>query len=116
MRLPRRRTQHGLLLHLLEGNVGSLDLVNTLIVFQDLSQFHNLADSAQQGFLNFIFLGRALMHADGFASHPAFRDEGGSLLDGSHLFYDGNSQGGIMGGALAAVSPTSLGPFWACPA
>jgi hypothetical protein len=81
------------------------DLVNTFQILNDMSKFHGLADAAQQGFLNFIFLGRALLHEDGFASHPAFQDEGGSLLDGSELFYDGNSQGGIMGGALAAVSP-----------
>ena len=28
-----------------------------------------------------------------------------SVLDTSHLYYNGNSQGGIMGGALTAVSP-----------
>ena len=27
------------------------------------------------------------------------------MLDTSHLYYNGNSQGGIMGGALTAVSP-----------
>ena len=27
------------------------------------------------------------------------------MLNRSHLYYNGNSQGGIMGGALTAVSP-----------
>ena len=27
------------------------------------------------------------------------------MIDAQRLFYDGNSQGGIMGGALAAVAP-----------
>jgi CBS domain-containing protein len=30
---------------------------------------------------------------------------GRSLIDGERLFYDGNSQGGIMGGALTAFAP-----------
>ena len=33
----------------------------------------------QQGLLNFMFLGRLLKHADGFASHEAFQAGGGGL-------------------------------------
>jgi hypothetical protein len=75
----------------------------------DLSNFPGLPDRAQQGFLNFMYLGRAMIHPDGFSSDPAFRyTKGGrdtSVLDTRRLFYDGNSQGGIMGGALTALAP-----------
>ena len=50
-----------------------------------------------------------MIHRQGFSSHPAFHVNGTlgtpSVIDRSQLYYDGNSQGGIMGGALTAVSP-----------
>ena len=47
------------------------------------------------------------MYSDGFSSDPAFQFNGGqSVIDhGSGLYYYGNSQGGIAGGALTAVEP-----------
>jgi hypothetical protein len=45
-----------------------------------------------------------MIHPHGFASDPAFRDDKGRpLIDTRRLFYDGNSQGGIIGGALMTV-------------
>ena len=38
----------------------------------------------------------------GFTSDAAFQVGGESMLDTSEMFYDGNSQGGILGGVLAA--------------
>ena len=71
----------------------------------DLSKFKPLPDRLQQGFLDFLYLGRAMIHPDGFASDPAFRFNGASVIDTSKpLFYYGNSQGGIAGGALTAVA------------
>ena len=68
--------------------------------FTDLSAFPAVADRLQQSFLNFLFLGRAMIHPGGFAAHPAFRDATArpliNLAGGLH--YDGNSQGGINGG------------------
>jgi hypothetical protein len=50
-------------------------------------------------------LGRLLVHPHGFASHPAFQAAGVPLIDlARRLVYDGNSLGGIMGGALTAVA------------
>ncbi|MEU8181211.1 hypothetical protein AB0B86_10645 [Micromonospora sp. NPDC049047] len=74
--------------------------------FGDLSAFPAVADRLQQSFLNFLFLGRSMIHPGGFAAHPAFRDAAGrQLLDlAGGLHYDGNSQGGINGGALTAVA------------
>jgi hypothetical protein len=80
---------------------------------QDLGKFPSLPDRLQQGFLNWLFIGRAILHPDGFATHPAFQAdpdgadgaaEAESVIDPSDLFYYGNSQGGIAGGALTAVA------------
>jgi hypothetical protein len=82
------------------------DVGSVVASLQDVSQFPKLVDRMQQGFLNFHFLGRALVHANGFAANAAFRDSAGnSLIDRTALYYDGNSQGGIMGGALTALAP-----------
>ncbi len=70
----------------------------------DLSKFPALPDRLQQGFLNFLFLGRMMIHPDGFTGDPAFQFGGESVIDTSDLFYYGNSQGGIAGGALTAVA------------
>jgi hypothetical protein len=78
----------------------------------ELSKFSALPDRLQQGFLNWLFLGRAIIHEDGLATHPAFQvdpdgdgpTEAESVIDRSDLFYYGNSQGGIAGGALTAVA------------
>ncbi len=81
------------------------DVENAVNILQDLSKFPTLADRAQQGFVDFLFLGRLMIHPQGLGSHPAFQSaDGKSVIDGSELFYDGNSQGGIMGGALTAIS------------
>jgi hypothetical protein len=79
----------------------------------DLSNFRQLVDRMQQGFVNFLYLGRALANPNGFNTDPAFQidpDDGGSepmtpVIDNSHLYYEGISQGAIMGGALTALSP-----------
>jgi hypothetical protein len=81
------------------------DLPTIATILQDVSNFPKLVDRTQQGMLNFLFLGRAMIHPQGFSASPAFRIGGQSVIDTERLFYDGNSQGGILGGALAAVAP-----------
>jgi hypothetical protein len=86
--------------------MSTADLPNVAAILLDMSNFPALADRAQQGFVNFLFLGRALAHPEGFAADPAFQDESGNpLLRTGSVVYDGNSQGGIMGGALTALAP-----------
>ncbi len=80
------------------------DVGNAVAVLQDLSRFESIPDRSQQGFLNFLFLGRLMIHPDGFVANPAFRQNGRPLIDTSALFYDGNSEGAIFGGALTAVA------------
>ncbi|MDX6616988.1 MAG: hypothetical protein QOD60_2079 [Solirubrobacterales bacterium] len=81
------------------------NLANVLLILQDVSLFPTLVDQSQQGMLNFLYLGRAMIHPDGLGANAAFQSGGHPVVDSSHLYYDGNSQGGILGGALTAVAP-----------
>jgi len=81
------------------------DLPNVATILPELSRFPTLVDRTQQGMLNFLFLGRLMIHPRGFASSPAFRDASGPLIGTRRLFFAGGSQGGILGGALTAVAP-----------
>lgn len=81
------------------------DLPTIALILQDLSNFPKLPDRTQQGMLNFLYLGRAMIHPQGLGAHPAFQLGGRSVIDTERLFYDGNSQGGILGGGLTAVAP-----------
>jgi hypothetical protein len=92
-----------------EIGMSQSDLGVTATIVNDITKFPKLADRLQQGLLDELFLGRAMIHPDGFSSAPAFHVDrtlaSPSVIDTSHLYYDGNSQGGIMGGALTALSP-----------
>jgi hypothetical protein len=81
------------------------DIPQAIKALQDGGQFPAFVDRQLQGHLAQMFLGRLMLHPQGLAAHPSFQTEGRPLLDLSELFYDGNSQGGIMGASLAAVSP-----------
>ena len=81
------------------------DVPHIISVLSDFSGFNTMADRMQQGFLNMLFLGRAMIHPQGLSSNAAFQKGGQSVLDTTRLFFDGNSQGGIMGGGLTAVAP-----------
>jgi hypothetical protein len=81
------------------------DIANDVSILADLGRFPTLADRGQQGMLNFMYLGRAMIHPNGFSKSPAFQIDGHSVIDTSALYYNGGSQGGIMGGSLTAVAP-----------
>ncbi len=74
-------------------------------IVANLTNFPVIVDRLQQGVLNTLFLGRLMANPQGFASSPAFRLGGHAVISTSHLYYDGNSQGGIEGGLTTAVSP-----------
>jgi hypothetical protein len=86
------------------GQLPNCDYGTVLTILEDMSNFPQLADRVQQGLVNFLYLGRLLIHPGGFSSDPNFQVGGQSLIDTRRLFYDGNSQGGIIGGALTAVA------------
>ena len=81
------------------------DIPNAVTILNDISRMDTLADRGQQGMLNFLFLGRAMIHPDGFSSDPAFQVDGRSVIDTRRLHYTGGSQGGIMGGGLTPFAP-----------
>lgn len=83
------------------------DIGNAIASLEDISNFSTLTDRLQQGLLNQVVLGRLMLADDGLVADPAFRrDDGSPLIDtDAPLVFDGNSQGGIMGFALAAISP-----------
>jgi hypothetical protein len=77
------------------------DLPNAGMVSTDLSRFPTMADRLQQGILDFMFLGRAMIHPQGFSSNAEFAGR----INTQRLFYAGASLGGIIGGALTSVAP-----------
>ena len=82
------------------------DIGNAALTLGEFTNFDSMADRLQQGVLNQIVLGRLMTRDGGLADDPNFqRADGTPLVDRTHLDYDGNSQGGIMGLMLAAVSP-----------
>ena len=81
----------------------SQDVGAAIAALQDFSLIRPVFDRQQQGFLNFMYLARLLKHPQGFASDPAFQAGGQPVFDNSNVYYDGNSQGGILGGALMGV-------------
>lgn len=81
------------------------DIPTIATILADVTTFPKLADRVQQGMLNALFVGRAMIHPQGLGADPAFQLGGKSVLDTTRLYYDGNSQGGIIGGGLVAVAP-----------
>jgi hypothetical protein len=81
------------------------DIPTAVASLEDLSNFPEFIDRMSQGLVNQLVLGRLVLADNGLVGEPAFlRDDGSTMLDNTTLSYDGNSQGGIMGMALAAIS------------
>jgi hypothetical protein len=78
------------------------DLGTLLGVSSNLSLFATVPDRMQQAYLDFMFLGRAMITSGGLDSLPAFR---GVIAAHPDLAYAGYSLGGIEGGALSALDP-----------
>ena len=81
------------------------DIPNAITVLGDFSRMPTIADALQQGMLNALYLGRAMTHPAGLATNPLLQDGGRPIVKTGEVYYDGNSQGGISGGGLAAVAP-----------
>ncbi len=85
--------------------LSSEDVPNAAATAQDLSQFASIPDRLQQGILDTLFLGRLMIAPGGLVTNPAFQGARGvAVLDRRELFYDGNSLGGILGGAATALA------------
>jgi hypothetical protein len=81
------------------------DLPNAISSLGDLSSFPTIPDRLQQGMIDFLYLGRDVLNPAGFCSAAVFQVNGKCVINGSHLYYDGGSQGAIFGGALTAIDP-----------
>jgi hypothetical protein len=85
--------------------MASDDLPTVAGILTDLSSFPALPDRGQQGILNTVVLGRLVRSEEGLVTDPAFQGADGTpAIATGAAFYDGNSQGGIMGAAATAVS------------
>jgi hypothetical protein len=93
------------------------DVPTILAALGDMSAFRTVPDRLQQSMVNFLFLGRLMLHPDGFSSDPAFQaTDGTPLLDQHHLSFSGVSQGSILGAALSAVAQDWQRAFLSVPA
>jgi hypothetical protein len=91
------------------------DISAAVAALGDLSKFGPMVDRMMQGILGQLVLARVMRHPQGFSQHPAFQPCNGPAsafcvqppiptFQTSEVFFDGNSQGGIMGAAATAVS------------
>ncbi len=70
----------------------------------NLSTFPAVPDRLQQGILNTLYLARLMLAEGGLGSSPEFQAGGANLMNTDQAFYDGDSQGAIIGAAATAVS------------
>ena len=81
------------------------DIGSAITTLGDISNMAGNVDRMQQGMLNALVLARLLKSPQGFVIDAAFQNaKGAPVVASGNVYYDGNSQGGIMGGALTAVS------------
>lgn len=81
------------------------DVPNVMWSLLQLGHIPSVFDRTQQGILDFLLTGRAMIARGGFGSLAPFRVHGHSIIDNRRLYYDGNSQGGIFGATLTALEP-----------
>jgi len=80
------------------------DIGNVARNLKDMSTFDTQVDHMLQGFVNFQFLGRLINSSSGFVTNAAFQSGGQPLFETHDCHFMGYSQGGIMGGAVSALS------------
>lgn len=74
-------------------------------VASDINQFPPVSDRLQQAILNYLYLGRLMLNVDGLGTSEEFAtDDGAIMLNTAEAYWDGNSQGAILGGAVTAVA------------
>lgn len=71
----------------------------------DVNNVVPMSDRLQQAILNYLYLGRLMLNVDGLATSEEFTTDGGAIaLNTLEAYWDGNSQGAILGGAVTAVA------------
>ena len=86
------------------SGMSSNDVLLVEAALSNMSLFHVNVDHMLQGFVNFQFLARLINSPKGFATNPAFRQAGKVRFQVGKCGFQGYSQGGIMGGAVSAIS------------
>jgi hypothetical protein len=85
--------------------MASDDVATAINILNELGQFPNFPDRQHQGMLDQLMMARLMIDPMGLGSNAAFQDSfGNSVIDPSDVFFDGNSQGGIFGGTVMAIS------------
>jgi hypothetical protein len=84
-------------------------------ILANLSTFATMPDRLQQAMLNTQFLARALKHPEGLGAMKEFQSADGTPLLSGEVTYVGNSQGGILGGAISAVATDWTRAFLGVP-
>ncbi len=79
-----------------------------LMMAQDVGNFAMIPERTHQGFAEFVAAERMMTGTMATDDAMKFAPEGGeavSVIDPTQLWYYGNSQGGILGGAYLALNP-----------
>lgn len=80
------------------------DQARAITTITDLSRFPTTSERMNQGLLNFLAVTRSLIAAGQCQDLAELRIDGELTFDPAERYYYGNSQGGIMGSALAGLS------------
>ena len=84
------------------SSADTTNIVNNIT--PNLTNFRQLSERLHQGILNQLVLAHLLGAANGLSADPNFIYSGVPVIDPSEVFYYGNSQGGIFGGTVMALS------------
>ncbi|MEV4257859.1 hypothetical protein AB0J52_32255, partial [Spirillospora sp. NPDC049652] len=85
-KLRRAAQQHDLMLCATDWiGMSQGDIANVASVLLNVSRFNTVPDRQQQSYLDFLFLGRDLVHPRGFTADAAFRSPDGRPLIGGGL-------------------------------
>ena len=81
------------------------DIAHAAATLAEINGFPSVADRLRQSLVNQQFLARLTRHPAGLVAAPELATPGGSpSIDTTEVFYEGHSQGGIMGFAATALS------------
>lgn len=83
-----------------EGDVGY-----AIRALSNINDFPPVPARLQQSLINTLFLARLMIHEDGLGADAEFQTSAGAnMLNTEEAYYDGNSQGAIIGGAATALA------------
>ncbi len=84
--------------------MSEFDLARAAGAIGELSRMPTITERYAQGILNFLAIVRSLITSGACQALPELHINGHLVFDPAERYYHGNSQGGIMGTTIAAVS------------